>query len=138
MTIDTLTVGEFRRLMHYDGPDSDTVAQALERIAAGDQAQADHEAATMAYNAYVARRDQRRDDAVESAALKANRAAAREGDGAKMAARRNARVQAHAEFEDREPLLAFQEWIDAGRPDTHAQRGVFKRAAAKVQEVLVA
>lgn len=133
-TLDTLTIGEFRRLMHYGGADTDTLAHALDGMAAGDRVQAAHETVHTAYQAYVTRREDRRGAAIEAAALKASRSTSG-GDGAKMAARQDARLETYAAFEAREPLLGFAEWQDAGEPETPAV-SVAKRAATKVRELV--
>lgn len=136
-TIDTLTIGQFRALMRYGGSDSDTVAQALDSITGADRAQAEWETTYAAYQAYVAQREQRRADAIASAAIEANRKT-KGGDGERLAARQAARLEALTEFDAREPLLDFQPWVDAGQPALHTRTGVLQRAANVVQEVLAA
>ena len=42
-TLDTLTVGELRALLHYSGPEADTLAEALESMAAATTSTAEHE-----------------------------------------------------------------------------------------------
>lgn len=138
-SIESMTVGDLRRLMAYDGPETHVLATALANIVEGDRVQGEHEVRLRGYEAYVERRQVRCNDAVEEAAIEANRAAV--GDGAKIAARREARAELYEDFQRCEPLLEFQEWIDYGQPDVHALAVPIpwaKRAARRVREALVA
>ena len=129
-SISTLTVGELRAVMHWGGPESATVEQALEAIAAAEEAGAAHAATWRAYQDYLARRAQRRQDALEAAAARVTRG--RAGSGERYAARTEARREAAEAFERSEPQLDFQDWIDAGRPDVHTV-GVATRALNRVK-----
>jgi hypothetical protein len=135
-SLDDLTVGELRRLVHAGGLDeSTTVGAALAELAESDRVGELHAADVNAYNAYVDRRETRRAAALTEAAAAADKGARGHGDGAAMAARQAARLETHETFEQREKLLGFAEWVGLGQPDVH-EVGVIRRAAQTVKDMV--
>jgi hypothetical protein len=134
-TLADLTVGDLRALVHYGGSEADTLADALERIAEGNRISHEHEANVREYDAYRTHRQERYGAELASAAAAADEQARGQGDGARMAARQSARAEAAETFEQREPLLEFAEWQDAGRPEVH-EIGAVRSAVARVKAAI--
>jgi hypothetical protein len=136
-SLDDLTVGELRRLLHAGIDESLTVVDALAALHESDQATAAHELDVRQYNAYVDRRDARHAAALAEAATAADKANRTTGDGARMAARQAARLEADETFERRQPLLSFTEWQSAGKPDVlEVEAGVLRRAVQSFTELV--
>lgn len=117
--LDQITVGDVRALIHFDGAEDTPIGDALDQIAAANQAAAAHELDVRAFDAYRLRREQRQGAALAEAAAAADKANRGESDGAKMAGRRQARQDAFEHFQIAEPPLDFQQWVDLGKPDVH-------------------
>jgi hypothetical protein len=135
-SLDEMTVGDLRRLVHAGADENLTLSDALTTFHESDQASAAHELDLRAFEAYRARRDARHAAALAEAARAADKANRSHGDGARMAARQAARLEADETFAQREPLLAFQAWIEAGRPDVH-QVSAIRRVVKAVTSELV-
>jgi hypothetical protein len=135
-SLDDLTVGELRAVL-ASGDESVTIADALANLAEANRVSAAHEQAVREYNSYVDRRDARHAAALAEAATAADKANRRNGDGARMAARQAARLEADETFERRQPLLSFTEWQSAGNPDVHeVEAGVLRRAVQSFTELV--
>jgi hypothetical protein len=137
-TLADLTVGDLKRLLQF-GDESFTLDDALRAMAESDRVSCEHQVLYSEYEAYRARRQERYAAELASAAAAANDDLQKRGrgDGERMAARQAARVEAAETFEEREPLLEFAEWQDAGRPEVHeVAAGAVKGAVAKFRELV--
>jgi hypothetical protein len=103
-TLDSVTVGELRSLIHYDGPEADTLAEALANMAAGADAFEQHVAEQYerqrALDAWLAARTAARREAFTAALAKQPKP---HGPQAHAAARLAAH-EARLEFERQNPL----------------------------------
>jgi hypothetical protein len=122
-----ITVGQLKRILRT-ATDEATITEAIEEVAEADRqetAALEHGARVTAYNEYIARRGEREHEAVQGAFTAAKEAV--------IAARPISREDAYMvgmeaadterlRFEVREPLLTFEEWLDAGQPEIHEIR----------------
>lgn len=129
---ESISVGELRRLLHADLDQELSLDEALQALQASDRASAEHELDVAAFERYRAQRAQRLGEALAAAAAAADPSKRRgAGDGEAMARRQEARAAAVEEFEEREPGLNFQQWIEAGRPAMH-RVGLMQRTLDRV------
>ena len=136
-SFDDLTVGELRRLLFAGLDESLSLTDALTVLHDSDQAVAVHEADTREFEAYRARREARHAAALSDAAAASDKAHRGQHDGARMAARQEARLEADELFARRSPLLDFQEWVELDRPEVHeVEVGVFRRAVEAMTELV--
>jgi hypothetical protein len=131
----SVTVGDLRRLVHAGADENLTLGDALAAFRESDRASAAHELVTRQYTAYVDRRNARHSEALAIAAAASDKAHPGAHDGTRLSARQGARLARDEEFALREPLLAFQEWIEAGRPEIH-QVSAIRRAVQTVTELV--
>ena len=134
-SLDDLTVGELRRLLHGGMDESLTIADALTALHESDRMAELHERDTAAYEAYATRRAALLAAALSEAVTAADKANLRDGDGARMAARQAARLETAENFDKSHPLLDFADWQQAGQPDV-PEVGVIRRAAQTLTELV--
>jgi hypothetical protein len=128
-TVDELTVGQLRAVL-ASSDESLTIGEALDVIIEASRVTAAHEIDTRAYGEYVSRRQARHAQALEvaAAAVKVDpRMASADG----WHRRQEARLEAAEQFDIREPLLEFRDWIEHDRPEIH-QVGAIRRALRTV------
>lgn len=136
-SLDDLTVGELRAVLAWDREESATVAEVLAAHSETARVMAGYELEVRQYNAYVNRRNARHAAALADAAGKADKAHRGHHDGARMAARQEARLEADELFARRAPLLDCAEWVDLDRPDVHElEIGVIRRAVEAMTELV--
>jgi hypothetical protein len=140
MNPEELTLGELRRVLAL-GANDQTISEALEAAREDDEVAARHEQATAGYHGYVeARRERLRAREVEAMAecdleqQRTGRPWPSDEDRAKS--RRAAGLAARDRFEIDEPLLEFQQWVEAGSPDHFEAKTPAARRLARIDQLV--
>lgn len=107
MPTDSLTVGDLRALIHYDGPETDTLGDALAQINAATAASRENETAWAEHLARCEVWIAGRDEAARDAHAQAVAASTRGGRGAVNAAGQDAGRAAAKDYEERVPRPLF-------------------------------
>jgi hypothetical protein len=130
-----LTVGELKWIL-LAADDDATLAEARRQLAdvkRREAADLEHAARQRLYHQYLERRQEREHAAVQSAYSEAKQAALRTGPISRESLHVVAMEAADLErlrFEIREPRLAWEDWLDAGKPDVHRIKGAEHLPAA--------
>ena len=137
MTVGELTIGEIRRAL-TQGWAEETLRDALARLTESDGVGRRHEETQVRYRQYVKSRAQHREAVVVEAMGEVDREQQSSGYDwssaeARFAARRDAGLEAEEEFELAEPLLAFEDWVEAGAPESYRAEGPVARAEAPLR-----
>jgi hypothetical protein len=137
-SLEDITVGELRRLLHADLDERETIGAALTALHESDQASAAHEADVAEFERYRAHREDRRAAALAAAAAAADRGTTSvTPTNHGWQRRQDARVEAAEAFERREPRLEFADWQQLGRPEVHGvETGAFRRAMQTFTELV--
>jgi hypothetical protein len=135
--LEGLTIGEVRRALAQGGGE-ETLREALARLAQGDEVSRLHEQKQACYRQYLEACAQRHEAIVQEAMDEVDRERQRTGYAwldreTRFAARRDAALQAEEEFELGEPLLAFEDWVEAGAPERYRAEGAVARIASFAQ-----
>jgi hypothetical protein len=135
-----LTLGELRRALAL-GTNDQTISEALEAAREDDEVVARHVQATAGYHGYVeARRERLRAREIEAMAecdleqQRTGRPWPSDEDRAKS--RRAAGLAARDRFEIDEPLLEFQQWVEAGSPDRFEAKTPAARRLARIDQLV--
>jgi hypothetical protein len=131
-SLEDLTIGELRRALSQ-GSSELTIREALAAFAEADEVNARHEQKTIRYQQYLKTREQRRLSAEEEAMAEADHEQQRSGRPwpnaeTRFEARRDAGLEVRERFELDEPLLAFEDWVEAGGPERYRAETPVARA----------
>jgi hypothetical protein len=131
-SLEELTIGEIRRALAQGAPEM-TVREALAELAESDEIGRRHEQQQARYRAYVETRVQRLAAAEEEAMDEVDREQQRSGRPwpnreERFTARRDAGLEARERFEIGEPLLLFEDWVEAGSPERYRAETPVARA----------
>jgi hypothetical protein len=131
-SLEELTIGEIRRALAQGAPEM-TVREALAELAESDEIGRRHEQQQARYQAYVETRAQRLAAAEEEAMDEVDREQQRSGRPwpsreERFTARRDAGLEARERFEIDEPLLLFEDWVEAGSPERYRAETPVARA----------
>jgi hypothetical protein len=130
--LEELTIAELRRAVAQGDPEL-TPPEALTRLADGEEVGRPHEQQQTMWKAYVEARRQCLAAVAEEAMVEVDRKQQRTGRGwptreARFEARRDAGLEAEERFELEEPLLPFEDWVEAGAPERYRAEGPVARA----------
>ena len=130
--IEELTIGELRRALAQGDP-TQTLREALKAIAERDEVSREHEQHQLRYAAYTKARELRLATAEQEAMAAADDEQQRTGRPwphaeARFEARREAGLAERERFELNEPLLQFEDWVQAGCPDRYRAETTRARA----------
>jgi hypothetical protein len=131
-SLEDLTIGELRRALSQ-GSSELTIREALAAFAEADEVNARHEQKTIRYQQYLKTREQRRLRAEEEAMEEVDREQQRScrpwpNREERFTARRDAGLEARERFEIDEPLLLFEDWVEAGSPERYRAETSVARA----------
>lgn len=112
---------------------NETFREALARLTTGDEADRLHVQRQQRYEQYLKMRAQNREAVTEEAMDEVDRQQQRTGCAwpdkeTRFAARREAGREAEEEFDLAEPLLAFDDWVEAGAPGSYRAETPVARA----------
>ena len=128
--LEELTIAELRRAVAQGDPEL-TPPEALTRLADGEEVGRPHEQQQTMWKAYVEARRQCLAAVAEEAMAEASSSApAGAGRPGRLVSRHDGThgLEAEERFELEEPLLPFEDWVEAGAPERYRAEGPVARA----------